>query len=61
MMVSIELDEMAEQHEELKSLTDEVEVMHAGRLQHLARLAQIRNIDLDDLMLDLGFRSHADA
>lgn len=45
------------EHEELKRLTDEVEVAHARRLEKLVQLAAIRNVSVDDLISEFGLRS----
>ena len=42
--------------EELKSLTDEIEVANASRLEKLVALARLRRISLDALMDELGIR-----
>jgi hypothetical protein len=42
--------------EELKSLTDDVELTHARRMEKLADLARLRKVSLDDLMAELGLQ-----
>jgi len=46
----------AEEHEELLRLTDQVELLEAERMRLLIELAQLRQITLDELMGQLGFR-----
>lgn len=42
------------EHEELLSLTDDVEKWQAERVAHMVRLADLRGVSLTDLMDDLG-------
>jgi hypothetical protein len=42
--------------EELNSLTDDVELAHARRMEKLADLARLRKVSLDDLMAELGLQ-----
>ncbi len=42
------------EHEELLSLTDDVEKWQAERVGYLVRLAELRGLSLTDLMDDLG-------
>jgi hypothetical protein len=44
----------AEEHEELIRLTEHIEKADAERLQHLLRLAALRDISLDELIQQLG-------
>lgn len=46
-----------EEHGELVRLGDEVEVMDARRAEHLARLARLRGVSLDEVMDSLGIRA----
>lgn len=48
-------------HEELLRLSNEIESANAMRIQYLIQLAQIRKMDLDELMSKLGISptSHA--
>jgi hypothetical protein len=46
----------ADEHAELKTLTDDVELAHARRLEKLVELARLRHVSLDDLMTELGIR-----
>jgi hypothetical protein len=46
-----------EEHEELVRLGDEVEVMDARRAEHLATLARLRGVSLDEVMQSLGIRA----
>ena len=46
-----------EEHGELVRLGDEVEVMDARRAEHLARLAHVRGVSLDEVMESLGIRA----
>jgi hypothetical protein len=43
-----------DEHEELKALTDEVELTHARRMEKVAELAKLRRMSLDDVMAELG-------
>ena len=43
-----------EEHGELVRLGDEVEVMDARRAEHLAELACLRGVSLDEVMDSLG-------
>jgi DNA repair photolyase len=45
-----------DEYEELKSLTDDVELAHARRMEKLADLARLRQVPLDDLMAELGLQ-----
>jgi hypothetical protein len=45
------------EHEELLTLTDNVEIWQAERVGYLARLAELRGMSLPDLMDDLGIES----
>jgi hypothetical protein len=45
-----------DEHEELKSLTNAIELAHARRIERLTELAQLRRISLDELMDQLGIR-----
>ena len=44
------------EYEELVSLTDEVELANARRMENLAELAKLRRASLDDLMAELGLQ-----
>jgi hypothetical protein len=44
----------AEEHEELIQLTEHIEKADAERLQHLLKLAMLRNVSLDELTQQLG-------
>jgi hypothetical protein len=44
------------EHAELLSLTDEIELAHAQRLEKLIQLAALRQMSVDDLMDQLGIR-----
>lgn len=44
----------SEEHQELMRLTEHIEKADAERLQHLLKLASLRNISLDELMQQLG-------
>ncbi len=46
----------ADEHEELKRLTDKVEVAHAQRMERVVKLAQLRGVVVDELMDSLGLR-----
>jgi len=46
----------ADEHEELKSLTDSVELAHSRRMERLADLARLRGVSLDESMAELGLR-----
>jgi hypothetical protein len=48
-----------EEHQELLSLGDEIELGDAKRVEYLAELAQVRNIPLRQLMKQLGIRPPA--
>jgi hypothetical protein len=48
-----------EEHAELVRLGDEVEVMDAQRAEHLASLARVRGVSLDEVMDSLGIRAPA--
>ena len=50
-----------EEHEELLHLTDQAEVLEAGRLSHLAELARLRHTSLSRLMEELGISPAPDA
>jgi hypothetical protein len=45
-----------DEFDELKRLTDTVEVTHARRMEKLAELARVRQISLDELMAELGLQ-----
>lgn len=45
---------------ELQSLGDEIEVMDAQRAEHLAKLARLRGVSLDEVMDSLGIRAPED-
>lgn len=45
---------------ELRSLGDEIEVMDAQRAEHLAKLARLRGVSLDEVMDSLGIRAPED-
>lgn len=45
------------EQQELLSLSKQIEQFDAERLQHLAELAQLRNISLPDLMRQLGIEA----
>ena len=45
-----------EEYGELISLTDEVELANARRMEKLAHLARLRRVSLDQLMDELGFQ-----
>jgi hypothetical protein len=45
------------EYEESKSLTDDVELAHARRVEKLVDLARLREVSLDDLMAELGLRN----
>jgi len=45
-----------EEYDELLRLTDEVEAHDTQRVENLVRLAQLRQVSLDQLMEDLGLR-----
>ena len=44
------------EYEALKSLTDDVELAHARRMEKVADLARLREVPLDDLMAELGLQ-----
>jgi hypothetical protein len=46
-----------EEHAELVRLGDDVEIMDARRAEHLAELARLRGVSLDDVMASLGIRT----
>jgi hypothetical protein len=46
-----------EEYEELISLSDQIEVANAKRVEYLAELAQIRGVSLKALMRELGIKS----
>ncbi len=46
----------AEQYQELLQLTDQVEKSQANCVEALVELAQLRNVSVDQLMDQLGFR-----
>src|SRR5262245_24799067 len=46
-----------EEHEELKHLTNQIEVDNASRISKLVELASIRGVSVDQLMHDLGISS----
>ena len=46
-----------EEHEELKTLTNEVEMAHARRLEQLIQLAELRRVSLDTVIAEFGLRS----
>lgn len=43
-----------EEHSELKSLTDTIEVAHIERLKRLVELSRLRQVSVEQLMEDLG-------
>ncbi len=45
---------------ELRRLGDEVEVLDAQRAEHLAKLARLRGVSLDEVMDSLGIRAPED-
>jgi hypothetical protein len=51
----------AQQHEELLSLSDQVEHLEAERVEALAELAILRGTSLTRLMVDLGLQAPPDA
>ena len=44
----------SEEHEELISLSDQIEQANATRMEYLVELAQLRRVSLESLMRDLG-------
>jgi hypothetical protein len=48
-----------DEYQELLTLTDEVELADANRLQALIELAQLRNVSLPEIMKQLGIRPPA--
>lgn len=46
----------ADEHAELLQIIEQIEQFDAERVQHLATLAQLRQVSLDKLMHDLGIR-----
>ena len=46
-----------EEHRELIALTDEREIAHAQRLEHLVELAKLRQTTLDAVMEQLGLQA----
>jgi hypothetical protein len=50
-----------EEYDELLRLTDEVEAHDTRRVENLVKLAQLRQVTLDQLMEDLGLRPPDDA
>lgn len=48
-----------EEHQELLTLIDRVEQVDGDRLQHLIKLAQLRQVSLPDLMQQLGMQPPA--
>lgn len=50
----------AEEQAELLTLTDEIELDHARRLESVARLARIRSVSVVSLMQQLGMRIPGD-
>ena len=49
-----------EEHKELLDLIDRIEKSDAQRMKHLLELAQLRNLDVDTLIKDLGLQSSID-
>lgn len=49
-----------DEHAELIGLSDEIEVIHAERLESLSKLARVRGTTLESLMAELGIRGHRD-
>jgi len=55
-------DTIAEdEYEELLQLTDQVEILHAQRIEHLAELARLRGISLAEVMQQLGIQPPTNA
>ena len=48
-----------DEHKELLSLSDQVEKLEAQRVEYLAEMARLRQINLTDLMSSLGIQSPA--
>lgn len=48
------------EHEELISLSDQIENENATRIEYLVQLAQLRRVPLESLMQDLGIPQPAD-
>jgi hypothetical protein len=48
-----------EEHGELLRLGDEIEVMDGQRAEHLAKLARLRGVSLEEVMATLGIRAPA--
>ena len=46
-----------DEHDELLRITEKVEAMNAKRIAYLAKLAQLRQTSLNELMTDLGIGS----
>jgi hypothetical protein len=46
----------AQEHEELLTLIDRIELADAERMQHLIALARLRRVPVDTLMAQLGIR-----
>ena len=49
----------SEEHQELLTLIDRIERADAGRVQALTKLAQLRNVSVMTLMVELGIRPPA--
>jgi len=49
----------SEEHNELLSLTDQIENLEAQRMQHLSELARYRKVSLAELMENMGLQSPA--
>ncbi len=47
---------IAEEWQELATLTDRLEMLHADRLTALAELARLRGVTLDEMMSQLGIQ-----
>jgi hypothetical protein len=50
-----------DEYTELLELTDEVETLHAQRIEHLAELARLRGISLAEVMQQLGIQTPPNA
>jgi hypothetical protein len=48
-----------EEHGELLRVGDEIEVMDGQRAEHLAKLARLRGVSLEEVMATLGIRAPA--
>ena len=48
-------------HAELLEITDQIEIVDAGRAQDLIQLAQLRNGSVDEPLVQLGIRSSVNA